>query len=107
MRAVTTVIESTPLTLHELARAVGADDQWVVRLVEVEILQVDVTIPKGARNGMKLRLKERGLGGKTPGHLYLLLEIALPPADSDATRAAYEALAKASASFNPRQNLGG
>jgi chaperone modulatory protein CbpM len=41
MRAVTTVIESTPLTLRELARAVGADDQWVVRLVEVEILQVD------------------------------------------------------------------
>jgi len=67
---------------------------------------VDVTIPKGARNGMKLRLKERGLGGKTPGHLYLLLEIALPPADSDAARAAYEALAKASASFNPRLNLG-
>ena len=41
MRAVTTVIESTPLTLAELARAVGADDQWIVRLVEVEILHVD------------------------------------------------------------------
>ena len=41
MRAVTTAIESTPLTLRELARAVGAEDQWVVRLVEVEILQVD------------------------------------------------------------------
>jgi curved DNA-binding protein len=67
--------------------------------------EVDVTIPKGARNGMKLRLKERGLPGKTPGHLYLLLEIALPPADSDAARAAYEQLAKA-APFNPRQHLG-
>ncbi|MBC7665371.1 MAG: J domain-containing protein, partial [Caulobacter sp.] len=67
--------------------------------------QVDVTIPKGAKNGMKLRLKERGLPGKTPGHLYLLLEIALPPADSDAVRAAYEQLAKA-APFNPRQHLG-
>jgi len=42
MRAVTTtVIESTPLTVHELARAVGAEDQWVLRLVEVEILHVD------------------------------------------------------------------
>ena len=41
MRAVTTVIESTPLTLRELARAVGAEDQWVLRLVEVEILHVD------------------------------------------------------------------
>jgi len=66
---------------------------------------VDVTIPKGARNGMKLRLKERGLPGKTPGHLYLLLEIVLPPADSDAARAAYEQLAKA-APFNPREHLG-
>jgi curved DNA-binding protein len=66
---------------------------------------VDVTVPKGARNGMKLRLKERGLLGKTPGHLYLLLEIALPPADTDAARAAYEQLAKA-APFNPRQHLG-
>ena len=37
----TTVIDSTPLTLPELARAVGAEDQWVMRLVEVEILHVD------------------------------------------------------------------
>ena len=36
MRAVTTVIESSPLTVRELARAVGAEDQWVLRLVEVE-----------------------------------------------------------------------
>jgi DnaJ-class molecular chaperone len=41
---------------------------------------VDVTVPPSARGGMKLRLKERGLPGKPPGHLYLLLEIALPPA---------------------------
>ena len=67
--------------------------------------QVDVTVPPGARGGMKLRLKDRGLPGKTPGHLYLLLEIALPPADSDAARAAYEQLAKA-APFDPRRNLG-
>ncbi len=67
--------------------------------------QVDVSVPKGARAGMKLRIKERGLPGKTPGHLYLLIEIALPPADTDAARAAYEQLAKA-APFNPRQHLG-
>ncbi|MEJ8851418.1 DnaJ C-terminal domain-containing protein [Variovorax rhizosphaerae] len=67
---------------------------------------VEVTVPPNARNGMKLRLKGRGLPGKTPGDLYLLLEIALPPADSDAARAAYEALANAAASFNPRRHLG-
>ena len=38
---VTTVIETSPLTVHELAHAVGAEDQWVLRLVEVEILHVD------------------------------------------------------------------
>ena len=36
-----TIVDATPLTLHELARAVGAEDQWVLRLVEVEILHVD------------------------------------------------------------------
>jgi len=41
MRALTTVIDATPLSLRELARAVGAEDRWVVRLVEVEILRVD------------------------------------------------------------------
>ena len=41
MRAVITVLDAAPLTLRELARAVGADDRWVVRLVEVEILRVD------------------------------------------------------------------
>ena len=36
-----TVIDTSPLTVRELARAVGAEDQWVLRLVEVEILHVD------------------------------------------------------------------
>ena len=67
---------------------------------------VEVTVPRNARNGLKLRLKGRGLAGKTPGDLYLLLEIALPPADSEAARQAYEQLAQAAASFNPRQHLG-
>jgi curved DNA-binding protein len=67
---------------------------------------VEVTVPRHARNGMKLRLKGRGLKGKTPGDLYLLIEIALPPADNDATRKAYEQLAQAASSFNPRQHLG-
>jgi chaperone modulatory protein CbpM len=41
MRAVTTtLIEATPLSVRELARAVGAQEQWVLRLVEVEILHV-------------------------------------------------------------------
>jgi len=60
-----------------------------------------VRVPPNARPGLKLRLKERGLGG----HLYLVLELALPPADSDAARAAYEQLAQATAGFDPRRQL--
>jgi curved DNA-binding protein len=66
---------------------------------------VEVTVPRQARSGLKLRLKGRGLAGKPPGDLYLLLDIALPPADSEAVRKAYEQLAQA-APFNPRQHLG-
>ena len=32
------MIDAQPLTLHEFARAVGADEAWVMALVEVEIL---------------------------------------------------------------------
>ena len=103
---------------HKLYRIEGADLYMTLPVTPTEAAlgakvtvptpagaQVDVTVPKGARGGMKLRLKERGLPGKTPGHLYLLLEIALPPADTDAARAAYEQLAKA-APFDPRKHLG-
>jgi chaperone modulatory protein CbpM len=37
----TTVVEATPLSLSDLARAVGAEERWVVQLVEVEILHVE------------------------------------------------------------------
>lgn len=67
---------------------------------------VEVTVPRNARNGLKLRLKGRGLAGKTPGDLYLLIDIVLPPADSDAARKAYEDLARASTAFSPRSHLG-
>jgi chaperone modulatory protein CbpM len=39
--AYATTVDAAPLTLRELARAVGAEDQWVLRLVEVEILHAD------------------------------------------------------------------
>jgi curved DNA-binding protein len=66
---------------------------------------VEVRVPPNTRSGLKLRLKERGLPGKPPGHLYLLLDISLPPADTEAARKAYEHLAQV-APFNPRSHLG-
>lgn len=63
--------------------------------------EVELRIPAGSRAGTRLRLRGRGLPAREPGDLYVTLQIALPPADSSATRAAYEAFAKA-APFNPR-----
>ncbi len=67
--------------------------------------RVEVTVPPNSRAGMKLRLKNRGFAGDPAGHLYLLLQIVLPPADSEAVRSAYRQLADAAASFDPRRHL--
>ena len=63
---------------------------------------VEVTVPARSRAGRKLRLRGRGIPGATPGDLYLELDIALPPADTDEARAAWAALGKAFPHFNPR-----
>ena len=63
---------------------------------------VEVTIPAGWKPGRKLRLKERGIPAATPGDLYLELHVALPPATTEAQRAAYRALAQAFPHFQPR-----
>jgi curved DNA-binding protein len=66
----------------------------------------EVTVPAGWKRGRKLRLKGRGIPGPEPGDLYLELEIALPPADSDATRAAYAAMGRAFPGFDARRASG-
>ncbi|MBS0448135.1 MAG: DnaJ domain-containing protein [Proteobacteria bacterium] len=67
---------------------------------------VELTIPAGSSAGRRLRLKGRGLPGATPGDFYAVLKLELPPAaGSDAVRDAYQALAKASAGFDPRAHL--
>jgi curved DNA-binding protein len=72
---------------------------------------VQLTIPKGSAQGRKLRLKGRGLpaakASGTAGDLYVVLTIALPPADSTKAREAYEGLAQAAAGFDPRRSLAG
>ncbi len=66
---------------------------------------VDMKIPAGTRSGRKLRLKGRGIPGKTPGDLYVVIQITLPPADTDTARAFYEKMQQELA-FNPRSNMG-
>lgn len=62
---------------------------------------VAVSVPPNSRAGMKLRLRDYGLKGKEQGHLYLVLEVVLPPAHSEAAKQAYQHLAEA-APFDPR-----
>jgi curved DNA-binding protein len=62
---------------------------------------VQLSVPAGSAAGRQLRLKGRGIPGTPPGDLYAVLAIALPPADSDAAREAYRAMARAF-DFNPR-----
>lgn len=66
---------------------------------------VKLKIPAGAQAGLKLRLKGRGLPGDPPGDEYLLLEIRLPPADSDRAREFYRRMAQ-EFPFNPREGMG-
>ena len=67
--------------------------------------KIDLTIPPNSANGRKLRLKERGIPAKQPGDLFVVVNIALPKADSAAAREAYEEFARAF-DFNPRAKVG-
>jgi curved DNA-binding protein len=67
--------------------------------------QVSVTVPPGSQTGRKLRLKGRGIPGQTPGDLYLILDVVLPPASDDRARELYQQMAREMA-FNPRAGIG-
>ena len=67
---------------------------------------VELSIPPGSAGGRKLRLKGKGIPGKPAGDFYVVLAIALPPADGPKAKAAYEAFAGAF-DFNARTHLQG
>lgn len=91
-----------PLAVAPWEAALGA----AVEVVTPGGAAIEVTVPAGWKAGRKLRLKGRGIPGKTPGDLYLELHLALPPAHDDTGRAAYTAFAQAFAPFNPRTAQG-
>ncbi len=66
---------------------------------------VDLQIPADSPGGKKLRLKGRGLPGKTNGDLYVMLQIALPPLSSAKAKEFYLKMERELA-FNPRASLG-
>lgn len=67
--------------------------------------QVEIKIPAGSINSRKLRVKGRGLPGKTPGDFYFVLKITQPIASSDADKKAYANLHTAFNTFNPRTQI--
>jgi len=66
---------------------------------------VDLKIPANSNQGRKLRLKGRGLPGKEPGDMFVVMEINLPPADSEAARTLYKRMEN-ELGFNPRATMG-
>ena len=67
---------------------------------------VDLKIPPNSKSGGKLRLKGKGIPGNTPGDFYVVLQVVLPIAESDADRTFYAGLAEHFSSFRPRSRLG-
>lgn len=65
---------------------------------------IDLKIPANSQAGKKLRLKGRGIPAKTPGDLYLVLQIALPPADTEKTRELYRQMQE-ELKFDPRASM--
>jgi curved DNA-binding protein len=66
---------------------------------------IDLTIPANSANGRKLRLKDRGIPARQPGDLFVVVNIALPKAETENQKAAYEAFRQAF-DFKPRADIG-
>ena len=62
---------------------------------------VQLNIPANSQTGRQLRLKGKGIPAKVAGDLYVELQVVLPPANTDAAKAAYQRMADELA-FNPR-----
>lgn len=66
--------------------------------------KVELKVPPGSGGGRTLRLKGRGIPGNPPGDLYAVLQVALPPADSEQAKALYRKMEQ-EMKFNPRARL--
>lgn len=68
--------------------------------------KVDLSIPRNARTGQKLRLKGKGLPGAPEGNIYATLKIVNPKIETENQRKFFEQMAK-DMPFDPRAHLGG
>ncbi len=67
--------------------------------------EINIKIPKGASSGQKLRLKGKGLAGKSPGDQLVILQIVLPTEHSLGAEKLYSELAELEHGFKPRAKL--
>ena len=67
--------------------------------------KIDMKIPASTASGRKMRLKGRGIPGKPAGDLYVVPQITLPIADSEADKDLYRKMQQQMA-YNPRSKLG-
>lgn len=67
--------------------------------------KIDLKIPPSSQGGQKLRIKNRGLPGTTPGNQYVLLKIITPPATTEEAKKLYQKMAEIMP-LNPREKLG-
>ena len=63
---------------------------------------LQINLPKNAKTGQKLRLKDKGIPAKTAGQLYVVLNIVLPDVQTQQDQHAFEQLAQHFKHFNPR-----
>ena len=68
--------------------------------------KIELKIPAASVAGSKLRLKGRGIPGTPPGDCYAVMQIVVPPAETEALEAVYRNMAEQFKSFNPRTKLG-
>lgn len=108
-------IEFNPHSIYKVAeRDVSLDlpiTPWEAALggkvqVPTPAGKVDLKISAGVSSGKRMRLKGRGIPGKTPGDFYVTLEIMLPEHLSEKEKSLYESLQQESLHFNPRSKLG-
>lgn len=66
--------------------------------------QIKLKIPAGSQSGKILRLKGRGLPGKTAGDQLVILAIYVPEAKTEEQKAFYEQM-KSEMAFNPREHF--
>jgi curved DNA-binding protein len=66
---------------------------------------IKLKVPAGTTQGKKLRVKGKGIPAKKPGDAYVVIDIVLPPADTEKAKKVYKEMQELE--FDPRKNFGG